>query len=46
MLRLGNSGVGLSVDGTNWYRLISLTGDNSPQPSQTALLDRRILRCA
>ncbi len=34
-----SDGVALSVDGTNWYRLISLTGDNSPQHYQTKTFD-------
>jgi hypothetical protein len=32
-------GVALSVDGTNWYRLISLTGTNSTNTYQTRTFD-------
>ena len=34
-----SDGVALSVDGTNWYRLISLTGDNSPQRYENKTFD-------
>ena len=34
-----SDGVALSVDGTNWHRLISLTGDNSTQSYETKTFD-------
>ena len=34
-----SDGVALSVDGTNWHRLISLTGDRSTQDYQTKTFD-------
>lgn len=34
-----SDGVALSVDGINWFRLISLTGDNSTETYETKTFD-------